>query len=822
MVQRVLHELGMCRSSPTVLSYTRPVSAIATGPAPNGSVIAYQPALDGVRALAVATVLLFHGEIAGFGGGYLGVSVFFTLSGFLITSLLAAEVEQRGSVRLGVFYARRARRLLPASVLLVVLVMLASLVTDWFDGVADLRAHIVGSLLQVANWVFLASGGSYQELLQQSAGAASPLEHYWSLAIEEQFYWLWPIAFVGIWKLGGNRRGRLWILGGITATFVAAAPVTAAVWGSDAAYWASPARAAEILLGAFLALAIAGRSMSARLWILAPVALAVLAVCIVTFPSAGGPAYAGWLPAVGVVSSALLLGLQVESPVRSALSAAPLVWLGKVSYGVYLFHWPIFVVLNSERVGIDGPSLFVLRIVVTLGVAQLSFMFFEQPIRRASQFSIGRTMSFAGAATVAVIAAAVVVVPGADSDYWSTSTDVAEAAALDDDDTPLLADFDSSTTVVSTIETTIETTTTTLVPPTGETSEQPASTSTTATTTATTTTTTTSTVPPIPELARPVRMIVAGDSTAEAYGNGVVAWAAASPEVAQAELNVERGCGFLRGGDYLLDGEWFEVRDACTRWLESGLVERVAETQPDVVLMVTTSWDVLDHRWDDGDGFATDSVEMRERLRLDFETITDEVLAAGAGSVVWVEAPIPNPLWFSRGTAQEQPARHDVLHEVMRRRRYRSGRAMSTSSTSSSTSTRRGSRTTSTPAPTACTSPRKRAKRSPRTSWANRCFAPHSTRSDPPSRGLASEHRESWTASGSLQRGVAATASWSARSFIGWPEWPLTQVNVTSLLRTTSINGFQRSVFATGCFFEFFQPFFSHFTHQPSRKQLTT
>ncbi len=402
--------------------------------------IAYQPALDGVRALAVAAVLLFHGEIAGFGGGYLGVSVFFTLSGFLITSLLAAEIDKQGSVGLGAFYARRARRLLPASVLLVVLVMLASIVTDWFDGVADLRAHIVGSLLQVANWVFLASGGSYQELLQQAAGAASPLEHYWSLAIEEQFYWLWPVAFVGIWKLGRNTRGRLWILGGITAAFVVAAPVTAAVWGSDAAYWASPARAAEILLGALLALAIAGRSVPTRCWVLAPVALAVLAVCIVAFPTAGGPAYAGWLPAIGVVSSSLLLGLQVDSPVRTALSAAPLVWLGKVSYGVYLFHWPIFVVLNSERVGIDGPLLFVVRAAVTLTAAQLSFTFFEQPVRRASGIGIRPTMTYAAATTAGVIVAAIVVVPGAGSDYWSTSDDVAEAAALDTDDTPLLAD----------------------------------------------------------------------------------------------------------------------------------------------------------------------------------------------------------------------------------------------------------------------------------------------------------------------------------------------------------------------------------------------
>jgi hypothetical protein len=185
------------------------------------------------------------------------------------------------------------------------------------------------------------------------------------------------------------------------------------------------------------------------------------------------------------------------------------------------------------------------------------------------------------------------------------------------------------------------------------------------TTTPETTTTTSSTIPPIPVLNRPVRMIVAGDSTGEAYGNGIVSWAAASPEVAQAELNVERGCGFVRDGEYLLDGEWFDVRDACSEWLEDDLPERVAETSADVVLMVTTSWDVLDRRWDGGEGVSTESDEMRNRLLFDFTRVTDEVLAAGAGAVVWVKAPIPNPLWFSRGTEQEQPARHAVLHSVM-------------------------------------------------------------------------------------------------------------------------------------------------------------
>ena len=160
-----------------------------------------------------------------------------------------------------------------------------------------------------------------------------------------------------------------------------------------------------------------------------------------------------------------------------------------------------------------------------------------------------------------------------------------------------------------------------------------------------------------------MRIIVAGDSTAEAIGAGVVNWAAFAPDVAQAELNIQKGCGFVRGGEYRLDDEWFEVRDACTRWLERDLPERIAEARPDVVMMMTTSFDVLDHRYDDGDG--ADPAAMRDRIAADFARVTDEALFNGAGAVAWIEAPLPNPLWFSRGSDQEQPDRHAVLHSVM-------------------------------------------------------------------------------------------------------------------------------------------------------------
>ena len=276
----------------------------------NRPTIAYQPALDGVRAFAVAAVLLFHAGVPGFDGGYLGVSVFFTLSGFLITSLLLREHAGSGTIDLAGFYARRLRRLLPASVVCLVGVASIAATTDLFDGVTNLRAHLFGSVLQVANWVFLAGDGSYQDLLERTSGTSSPLEHFWSLAIEEQFYWVWPPLMMFVLARVPRHRGRVLVVGGLAVLTSISAPIIAAVWGADAAYWATPARISEIIIGAALATLLAGRAAPERVAPLAPLALGALLVCIVTFPSAGGPAYAGALPLVAVASAALVLGLQ--------------------------------------------------------------------------------------------------------------------------------------------------------------------------------------------------------------------------------------------------------------------------------------------------------------------------------------------------------------------------------------------------------------------------------------------------------------------------------------------------------------------------------
>ena len=300
--------------------------------------IAYQPALDGTRALAVTAVLLFHGGVSWMSGGYLGVSVFFTLSGYLITSLLLTEHASTGSIAAAAFYTRRARRLLPASLVCIVGVCLMAW-AGWFEGVANLRRDVFGAVFQVFNWVKLGSGESYADLTAAQAGLKQPLDHYWSLAIEEQFYWVWPMVFIGLVAVARRRGVKVFtVVAWLTGLSAVAAPVIAQVWGANAAYWATPARICEILAGALVACWLHGRSVPRGVAPLAPISLGVLTVACVLFPDGHGPAYQGALPLVAAASAALIVGLQAAGPVRSLLAARPFVGLGKISYGVYLYH----------------------------------------------------------------------------------------------------------------------------------------------------------------------------------------------------------------------------------------------------------------------------------------------------------------------------------------------------------------------------------------------------------------------------------------------------------------------------------------------------
>ncbi len=603
--------------------------------------LGYQPALDGLRGVSVLLVLLFHGGFAAFSGGYVGVSVFFTLSGYLITALLLEERSRSGAIRIGRFYARRAKRLLPASLLcLIGITVLARIGT--IEPTSSLRRDLVASLLQVKNWTSIVSGRSYTELLDLAQGRPSPLEHYWSLAIEEQFYVVWPLVVLLLTKLL-RPRGVARSIVALAVVAAIAAPIIAAHWGVDVAYWSSPTRFGEILTGAALAAALRLREAPVRErvgWLFVP-SMAVIVWAATQWSSGSGPAYRGMMPVFSLASVGVILALQAEGRPRRALSWRPAVALGTISYGVYLFHWPVFVVLDGERTDLARLPLFAVRLAVTIAIAIASYVLLERPVRRAN-WNGGRVAA-AAFTGMAIGALAIVVVAPTPLDRL--------AVAIDD-----LPD---------------------LPPPPAPTGSfvplLPATTSTTATSTTSTTATTPDTAPdtvPVittttldltyPPPVRPVRIVVAGDSTAWLTAVALDDWAKAHPDQAQVSLIAAAGCGFIAGGRPV--AEFSEQIEAdCNDLRTRRLPAEVARFQPDVVVLMVSFRDIDDRVWDDAEGPLTPfDGRFRNRMLQDYRRLTQQLLDAGVPRVAWVNPPITEAHWVGDAAVRLDPNRYVV------------------------------------------------------------------------------------------------------------------------------------------------------------------
>ncbi len=364
----------------------------------------YWPALDGLRGLSVVAVLAFHGQLPWASGGYLGVSAFFTLSGFLITSLLIAELASTGRVDLKAFWARRCRRLLPAGLAGLALILVTTAVAPEL-GIPGLRGDVFAAVTDVANWRFVVDGTSYADLFRSS----SPVQHYWSLAIEEQFYLLFPLG-CAVAAIVAKRRWRTALAVG-AATLLTLSVVLSVLLhdpGSDPArvYYGTDTRAAELLVGVLLAIAVARRGNHARSVLLpAPVpliALGVLLVAWATVPQSAPWLHGGGLLGHAVVTALVVAGCTTAGGVARVPGTAPLQALGRVSYGVYVYHWPVFLWLSPDRTGLPTAPLFGLRVAVTLALAQASFVFLERPIRAGARLTAWRPFVVAPGAAVAV------------------------------------------------------------------------------------------------------------------------------------------------------------------------------------------------------------------------------------------------------------------------------------------------------------------------------------------------------------------------------------------------------------------------------------
>ncbi len=362
-------------------------------PAPTGSAaraapprLARVPALDGLRGLAVVAVLLFHGGYLT--GGWLGVDLFFVLSGYLITSLLIVEHRSSGTIHLGAFWGRRARRLLPALLVMVVAVSVYAWIAMAAVDLGAVRSDGLATLFFVANWHDIIQGASYWD----QGLAPSMFAHTWSLAVEEQLYVFWPLLLAFVLRGTSRRSARSVARVALIATAVSVAVAIALrLTGASIVriYLGTDTRAVAVFLGAFVAGWRGQRTFSVaavrRLEGAGLIAGVVLLVAWVGLDGTSPLTYRGGLLVASVLAAIVVAAAADARSTRLAtvLALRPLPFLGLLSYGLYLWHWPVYVVLSPLRTGLDGLALLALRLFATLAISISSWALLEHPIRHS-------------------------------------------------------------------------------------------------------------------------------------------------------------------------------------------------------------------------------------------------------------------------------------------------------------------------------------------------------------------------------------------------------------------------------------------------------
>jgi peptidoglycan/LPS O-acetylase OafA/YrhL len=557
----------------------------------------YQPSLDGVRAVAVIAVLLYHAGFSWMHGGFFGVEVFFVVSGFLITSLLLDEREKNGRVSLGQFWLRRARRLLPALVL--VLVAVGVYAALWGDAQmqSDLRRDLPWAIFYAANWGQIVGGAQY-------FGNLSPLRHLWSLAVEEQWYLVWPLLFLGLTRVSPTARARAGLLLG------AAGGVMVLTWWMarepqitddrvNFLYLSTLTRSSGLLLGAGAAFVWrpwrSRRAAASEAWrlidLVGVVAVIVLGWQFVDAILTDRSIYRWQLATVSIASLALVLATvhPASRLIRPAFAWRPLAEIGKRSYGLYLWSWPVAVVCEAYT---GSWSRFGLAMGITILISELSYRYVETPIRRGA---LGRWFATRGASrstywqlitTAGLVTVVALLVPlavfftsvehvdpaagGAEAVFVLPAVEQPSGTASNQGD---LASAASAATAVATSS----------IPADVAATVDPAATAVAASTTVV--------PPPVTAPVLPRRTVVVGDSMAHSLAINL-------PDGIESTFAIEdgsvEGCSVYDAGDVRSQRSSFSRSFAnCEGWSDRWVDAAVA-SQSNLALVVIGAWDVFD------------------------------------------------------------------------------------------------------------------------------------------------------------------------------------------------------------------------------------
>ncbi len=564
--------------------------------------------LDGLRAVAVLAVMLYHAGVSWIPGGMLGVDVFFVISGFLITSLLVDERARSGRISLGNFWLRRVRRLLPAVVLLLCFVAVT-----WglflHDDVYSLRNDILAALGYSANWWFASSGQGYFA----AYAAPSPVLHLWSLSVEEQFYLFWPLVVTAL--LARGRRVGRWAAGGaVLAAIATLAQSLAGIW-TDRLYYGTDTRAAPLLVGAALGAWYTTRPAHFRLSVRAKVAVqiagAVAAAGVLwAFGNVDGQStslYRGGflLLAIAVAGVIASVSLAPAGPLSRALSVSPVRYIGRISYGLYLWHWPLFLLLNHARTGLSGRELLALRFAATFVIAVLSFHLVEQPIRER-RWSLPRPRITAPVALAALLGLLFAATPGTTSPVSDPAASQLNGPAAG-----------SSPAAVGTA----------------------------------------------PAIAGREKILIAGDSVALSLANGLI------PEQAQYKVQIDNGgllgCGVARGGPSRFRDKLYDLPSFCATWPQLR-AQQLAKAKPDLVALLVGRWEVLNRQWN-GRWTHIGDPAFDAYLASELDRAID-VLSATGKRVALLTLPCVQPKESADGTPypEDQPQRIDRFNQLLR------------------------------------------------------------------------------------------------------------------------------------------------------------